>query len=451
MSTATDELRKLWEQDAVKVLAVIGALYVVYVLLGIVLGYSTRGQLNSLTRLTFVIGVFAMLSLALNLHWGYTGLFNIGIVGFMAVAIYTMAIVSKPATAPSATRLPGLGMPLIVGVLAGMLAAALFGLVIALPALRLRADYLAIVTIATAEIIRFIVMSRTFQNVEIFGTTIGTGGGRGLLLNYTPPLQGLLEFVGLWGSYLGLVDAFGAVVPNNPKPIVDGIVYSIFLFIMVGVFYWILSRTGKSPFGRVLRAIKEDETVTRALGKNTGRFKIKSFMLGCALMGLAGILWQFDSGSITPAFFRPRVTFFVWIALIIGGAGSNTGSVLGGAVFAGVLFEGPRYLKSVIEETIEIGSAPNSFGQAVAPLFGRIDPVPLAVYTLDNVRAFQLVIMGVVLVWLMQNRPDGLLGHRKDVASSIGLSRPKGAQRTADATSGTTDETADDAGGDTDE
>ena len=429
--------------DISLVLGVLGVIYLAYVLAGLVFGYALRGHLNSLSNLTFYIGVFAMLALALNLHWGYTGLFNIGVVGFMGIGVYVTAIVSKPPVAQGgAAQVGGFGLPLGVGVIAGVLAAALFGLLVGLPALRLRADYLAIVTIAFSEIIRFTMMSRTFQTFEVpdtidvavFGVelfsidptadTIGLGGGGGLILNHLPPLGALLRALHLWEPYLGFVGFVEAnFLANNPKPVVDGLVYGLLLLIVVGLYYWLLTWTGESPFGRVLKAIREDEDVANALGKNTNRFKLKSFVLGCGLMGLAGILWYSGRGSITPPSFRPNITFYVWIALIIGGAGSNTGSVLGGAVFAALLYEGPRYIKNLVEATINVGGGPGSFGQAMAAM-GSLDPIPFFIYTLNSINQLRLVIMGLVLIWLMHNRPEGMLGHRKETAASIDLTRP---------------------------
>ncbi|WP_049970262.1 branched-chain amino acid ABC transporter permease [Haladaptatus cibarius] len=408
--------------DTMLIIGALLGLYALYLLAGSALGYSFRGQLNSLARLTFLIAVYGMLALALNLQWGYTGLFNIGIAGFMAVGLYTMAIVSKPpasATAGAAT-VSGLGLPLWVGIIAGMLAAALLGLLIALPALRLRADYLAIVTIAMSEIVRFTVMSNQFQNVVIFGRNLGTGGGRGLLLNYDDPLQPLFDSA----PYAAVENALNPLVGGSVGPVLDSLTYAIILMGFVAGFYWLLKRTGESPFGRVLKAIREDEEVANALGKDTDRFKIKSFMLGCALMGLAGILWQLRQGAITPTSFRPQVTFFVWLALIIGGAGSNTGSVLGAAVFAGLLFQGPLYLKNIIRQVYDVSASPNTFADAIGPVFaGNI--TPFVAYTINNINALQLVIMGVVLILIMQRRPEGVLGHRKEEAASIPLSRPR--------------------------
>ena len=428
MSTTTlpDSLtRRVPGGDAGIIIATLAATYLAYVLIGIGLGYSLRGQLNTIAVLTFYIGVFAMLALALNLHWGYTGLFNIGIVGFMAVGIYVMALVSKPVyQAGGASQVGGLGLPVIIGIIAGMIAASLLGLLIALPALRLRADYLAIVTIAMSEIVRFSFLSGQLQQFNLAGLRVGFGGGSGLILDYTDPLELFFSFFGLWDAYLGVVETFGIIIPNNPKPVVDGLVYGVVLLSFVGLYFWLLKRTGESPFGRVLKAIREDEEAASSLGKDTNGFKIKAFMLGCALMGLAGILWFMRSGAVTPNTFRPRITFFVWIALIIGGAGSNTGSVLGGAIFAALLYQGPRYLKNLIDTVLPSASSPSSFGPAIAPLISNLDITPLLFYTIDNIRQLQLVFMGVVLIWLMHNRPEGLLGHRTETASPITLSAP---------------------------
>jgi branched-chain amino acid transport system permease protein len=426
VSAESPSLRdRLGRNDLAYVLATLAGIYALYVAAGLALGFQPRGLLNSVGVVTFYVAVFAMLALALNLHWGYTGLFNIGVVGFMAVGIYTMAIVSKPVLGAggSAAQVGGLGLPLWVGIVAGMVVAALLGLVVALPALRLRADYLAIVTIAMSEIVRFTLLSSTFQTFSLFGREVGLGGGSGLILDFEDPLAALIDVLGLSGAYDGLVALVGGVVTRNPQAVVDQFVYSVLLLAFVAGFYWLLKRTGESPFGRVLKAIREDEQVASALGKDTDRFKTKSFMLGCALMGLVGVLWYMGQGAITPNTFRPRLTFFVWIALIIGGAGSNTGSVLGGAVFAAILFQGPIYFKNLVDRVIPVSDAPGSFGPAVAPLLGSADPLPLLLYTVDSVRQLQLVLMGVVLVVLMHRRPEGLLGHRTETAASIPLTR----------------------------
>jgi branched-chain amino acid transport system permease protein len=420
-----EPLADLWENDVTKIAALLAVIYSIYLITGAILGFEPRGQINSIASLTFYIAVFSLLALALNLHWGYTGLFNIGIVGFMAIGIYAMAIVSKaPMFAAETGRAGGFGLPLLAGIVVGTVVTALLGLVVALPALRLRADYLAIVTIAMSEILRFTFLSGDLEQFTVAGYVVGLGGGSGLILGFTPPVEAFFTAIGLWDAYLGFVDAFTVVVPNNPKPVVDSLVYGVLLLVVVAGYYLLLRRVGNSPFGRVLKAIREDEQAANSLGKDTDAFKTKAFMLGCALMGLGGILWFMSQGAITPNTYRPRLTFFVWIALIIGGAGSNTGSVMGGALFAALLFQGPRYLKNVIETLVEV-DAPSGFGPAVAPLVSNLDPVPFLFYTIDSIRQLQLVIMGLVLVYLMHNRPQGLLGHRKEPASSVPLGRPE--------------------------
>jgi len=415
-------LSTVWDQDAVKLVALVGGLFTMYILGGAILGYGMRAQLNSIARLSFLIAVFAMLALALNLHWGYTGLFNIGIIGFMGVGIYTTSVLSKSATMtePAAGTTGGFGLPLWLGIIGGVIAAALFGGLVALPALRLRADYFAIVTIGISEVIRFTVMETSFQTVQIGGYWTGLGGGSGLILPFDMT-RGFLETVGLYEWYLGFVQDAGTQLGmgSNPKPVFDAFLYGLILLVFLIGFYILLQRTGNSPYGRVLKAIREDEEATKSLGKNTNLFKIKGFMLGCALMGLAGILYFVNQGAITPTAFRPRLTFYVWIALIIGGAGSNTGSVAGGAIFAAFLFRGPIFFKNIVTDQFDLDAA-NSFRDALAPL-GSADPVPLLAYTIESMEQLQLVFMGLVLIYLMHNRPEGVFGHRKEPASPIRL------------------------------
>jgi branched-chain amino acid transport system permease protein len=141
-------------------------------------------------------------------------------------------------------------------------------------------------------------------------------------------------------------------------------------------------------------------------------------MLGTALMGLAGMLWLGSQGFLNPNAFRPETTFFIWIALIIGGAGSNTGSVLGSALFVGLLFEGPRYFQTIVGTTFDLTADPANVIEAVVPIF-TLDVAPLFAYVIDQMSAVRLIVMGAVLIWLMHNRPQGLLGHRTEPAAAI--------------------------------
>lgn len=365
------------------------------------------------SRATILVGAYAIVVLALNLQWGYTGLFNIGVAGFMAVGAYTTAVLTAPVD-PGAGGVPGLGLPLVVGLIGGMFVSAVIGALAALPALRLEADYLAIVTVALSEIIRLFVNWNGLAEVTILGTTLGTGGATGFPF---PSPRGAVSkfFAGPGQPVVDAATSLGVSAPN-----VDTLGYGLLLLAGVAVVYWLLSRIAQSPFGRVLKAIREDEVVTQSLGKDTRLFKIKAFMIGCALMGLAGALFQGEAGYISPDQFRPAITFYVFAALIIGGSGSNTGSVLGAATFAALLF----YFPARLGENIPVGQggAPNNIVQAVGPL-GSFDPVPLVAYTFANISTLRFVLIGAVLIYIIQKRPLGLLGHRIEPASSVDLTQ----------------------------
>jgi branched-chain amino acid transport system permease protein len=412
-------------------------IYLLFIAFSVLLGLPFNGLVNTLKRITFLSAIYAMLVLALNIQWGYAGLFNIGVAGFMAVGVYAMAVLAR---APTASP-PGFGLPLALAIVGGVLVTTVVGALAALPALRLEADYLAIVTIAFSEIIRLSVKSPTFQNFtfqytvdvpfsgasyDLAGPPLGTGGPQGLnlpanpirIIFYQEPNSPASDLTGVGAAIIDIFDGIGV-----QETVVIGWVYTLVLVAFVGLFYWLLVRVSNSPFGRVLKAVREDELVASALGKDTSRFKIKAFALGCALTGVAAILWFVDRGFVSPGSFRPIQTFFVFVALIIGGSGSNTGSVVGGAVFASLLFEGPNFVKRVVGQTLQVGTVPDTILGAVGAL-GRLDPGPLLAYTVQdtNIAALRLVLLGAVLVYLVQNRPEGLLGHRKEEASGVDLS-----------------------------
>jgi branched-chain amino acid transport system permease protein len=427
-------------RDAGLVLGVVGVITVAYVLVAWALGLGVSGTVGTVRQVLFFGAVYALVTLALNLHWGYAGVFNIGVAGFMAVAVYVGAIVARPTSPPldTASTPPGLGLPLPVGILAGVLAAALVGGLVALPALRLRADYLAIVTVAFSEIVRLVVNAQPLQEFTVAGLTIGTGAASGLSMPTNPVVALYYRDPALRTEPTGVGRAVFPVAGDLgvEASVVVNATYLVVLGVALAAFYWLLRRVGNSPFGRVLKAIREDETVARALGKDTRRFKVVAFMVGCGLMGLAGILWQGSQSPTSPNSYRPILTFYVWVALILGGAGSNTGSVVGGFVFAAVLFQGPTYVRRLVDSVFELGATPDDFVAAVTPL-ASLDPGPLVTYALGELSALRFVLLGVVLVALMQRRPQGLLGHRKEVASSIDLSRrPSGSDRPAAADGG---------------
>jgi branched-chain amino acid transport system permease protein len=245
-----------------------------------------------------LVCIYAILSLGLNLQWGYTGLFNIGIAGFFAVGAYTSAILT---TAPSPDHLGGFNLPFPVGLVAAALISGLVAFLVGLPTLRLKEDFLAIATIGIAETFRLIFTNEAWL----------TYGPRG--------------------------------ISGIPKPFSESITFDYNLFYLglmalaVLLIYWFMERMIHSPWGRVLKAIREDETVAAALGKNVFRFKMESLVIGSMVMGVAGGLYAHFMAFINPDHFMPfQATFLIWMMLIAGGSGSNMGAVVGALVIWGV-------------------------------------------------------------------------------------------------------------------
>ncbi|MHC3439458.1 branched-chain amino acid ABC transporter permease [Natrialbaceae archaeon A-gly3] len=413
--------RPRWQVDLGIILLTILAIYALITVLGLLSGLGFSGIFRQLQTVTFLAAAYALVVLALNLHWGYTGLFNIGVAGFMAVGAYGMAITTAPAEGGVT---PGLGLPMWVGIPVGVLLAGLVGLIIVLPALRIRADYFAIVTLAFAEVVRLTINSGALADFELFGRELGTGGGRGILFplleNVIPnrilyqdgdPTQGANVVGTLLFSVTGQL--------GIERTVVESAVYTSMLVLLVVIVFVLLVRTANSPFGRVLKGIREDELATKSLGKNTDLVKIKVFVLGCAIMGLAGIFWQGRNGYVDPVAFLPIVTFYIFIALIMGGAGSNTGSVVGAVVFTGVLFEGPPYVQRIINQQVDLPRTATVYDGVVS--LGALDPLPLAGYVVGELANIRFILFGVILIVLMIYRPDGLLGHRNEPASPIDL------------------------------
>ena len=239
-----------------------------------------------------IVLILGTMALGLNLQWGYTGLFNAGIVGFYAIGAYTHAILTA-APRPSSSAIsacPGLSeLP------AAMATTAFAAWIVGLVTIRLRGDYLAISTFGIAIAIQLVTLN--WEGL--------TGGVQGLSA-IPRPLVGWFETpfgFNLW--YLGLLIA------------------------VVGAVYWALERILRSPWGRVLKAIREDETAAIALGKSARHFRLEAFVLGSMLMGLAGALYVSFIGFVSPFDFLPILTFQIWAMVIVGGSGNNSGALLG--------------------------------------------------------------------------------------------------------------------------
>ncbi len=236
-------------------------------------------------------GIYAILALGLNIQFGFTGLFNAGIAGFFAVGAYVSAILT---TGPSVRHLGGYELPVVAGLVAAMVVCGAIGWAVARVCIRLRADYLAIATLGISEILR-----RILKN-EIWSTN----GARGVSMVPKP-----FEYLPEPWNQLGLM----------------ALVLSI-----VAVLYFLLERARTAPWGRVMAAIRENEPAARAAGKNVEQFRIQAFVIGCAVMGLAGGLTAHYLKFIDPNAAEPvTATFLVFVMLIIGGSGNNKGAILG--------------------------------------------------------------------------------------------------------------------------
>ena len=297
-----------------------------------------------------VVLILGIVTLGLNLQWGFTGLFNAGVVGFYAIGAYTHAILTA---APAPQYLGNLGLPWLVGIAAAMAATAASAWLIGMLTIRLRGDYLAIATFGIAVSIQLVTL-----NWEAL-----TGGAQGLP-RIPKPLGGAFDSplaFNLW--YLGLLAAVAWTI------------------------YLALERILRSPWGRVLRAIREDEAAARALGKSARRFRLEAFVLGATLMGLAGALYVSFIGFVSPFDFLPILTFQVWAMLIVGGSGNNRGALLG----------------ALVVWAIWTGS-----GALVTQL---VPPSHAA-----QGAAVQVILIGLVLVLVLLFRPRGLIGEEAVVS-----------------------------------
>jgi branched-chain amino acid transport system permease protein len=293
---------------------------------------------------------YAIIVLGLNLQWGHTGLFNVGVAGFVAVGAYTSAILTTPETAE---RIGGFGWPVAAGWLAAMVTSGLAGLLVGVLTLRLRHDYLAITTFGVAVTIQLIATNAQ----PLTGGTFG--------IQFVPkPLQGWLGTGAAWNAaYLGLVLA------------------------LLGLAWWALETLVRSPWGRVLRAIREDEVAAESLGKRAFVYRLQSFVIGSALMGLGGAVYAHFVGYIAPEDFLPILTFQLWAMLIVGGSGRNVGAILGAYVVWGFWAVAGGALRGLVPQAEQARAA-----------------------------ALQVALIGALIALVLVLRPRGLLGEQVSVS-----------------------------------
>lgn len=317
-------------------------------------------NLNFWLDMATIVGIYGILVLGLNLHWGYTGLLNFGHVAFFMIGAYTSALVTLAPQQATVEVLFALDQSVVLGIVAAVLLAAVAGFLIAFPAIRLGEIALALLTLAFASLVHSLITGEEW----LAGGTYG-------LTNLQQPFSGLLGT----GLVLPLPGGLPALFVN-----LWSVVYLVVVLAMLVGTYVLIERLGDSPFGRVLKGIREDEEVVEMFGKRTSKFKIYSFTIGAGIAGLAGALWAHYTGAITPNAFLPTVTFTAWVAMILGGSGNNRGVLIG----AFVLF-GSRTMTYFVPD---------------------VPGYPNLIATL------RLVIIGVILIVLMQWKPEGLFSER---------------------------------------
>ena len=298
------------------------------------------------SMLTYV-GFFMILALALNLQWGMTGMVNFGIAGFYALGAYTSSLLTVDA-----------GWPFVAGVSAAGAVGLIAGIGVSFLSVRLRDDFLAIVTLGFAELVRLVALNEDWL----------TRGPRGLPIDVRP-LSDVFDRDGYGWFYLGIV------------------------MLTVAVAFLIFERLRRSPYGRVMKAIREDDVVAATLGKDVLRVRVQVFALGSMFMGIAGALYAHYTQNISPEHFTPTVAIFIWMSVIAGGAGNNKGLLIGAGLVM-TLLEGTRFLGDAI-----------SFLDA------------------EKLASIRIIVIGVLLILVIRFRPRGILPEEKFDGARFGASR----------------------------
>lgn len=286
-----------------------------------------------LTAIAIITAIYVLLALGLNLQYGLTGLINFGHVGFFCIGAYTTAILSEH------------GVPLVVtfplAATFAMAAAWPLGLV----SIRLREDYFAIVSLGFSEVVRLVATSERWL---------------------TNGVQGIAGIPKLFAGWLS-----GATQS-----------YAVLALLVVFNILAILAmlRIVRSPFGRMIEAIRDNEEAVKALGKDPAVFKIQVLVLGAALAGLAGAVYAHYIGYISPEQFLPLITFQIWMAIIMGGVGRISGALVGSAILM-LFLEGSRFLRDVMPFISEVSMA-----------------------------SVRLGAVGLALILFTMYRPQGLMG-----------------------------------------
>lgn len=425
-------------------------LFAVVAVLIIYTGYAQSA--NAALQIVNMGLISAIMAIGVNMQWGFAGLFNVGVMGFVALGGLGAVLIAMPPVTDAwtaggrgvllalllgaatvagavmaATRLPkgrmrtlmvlailvggffiyravfdpaveavekvnpalegylgGLGLPVLVAWPVGGLLAAGAAWLIGKTALGLRSDYLAIATLGIAEIIIAVLknedwLSRGVKNVV----------GIPRPLPYEIDLQNDPTFVERWGAW--------GLDPVLASTLYVKIGYMILFAVILIILMWMVEKSLKSPWGRMMRAIRDNEDAAEAMGKDVTRRHLQVFVLGSAICGLAGAMMTTLDGQLTPGTYQPlRFTFLIWVMVIVGGSGNNFGAVLGAFLiwFLWVQVEPMGlWFMSTITSWMPEGS-------------------PVAAHLLDSAAQMRLLTMGVVLILVLRFSPRGLIPER---------------------------------------
>jgi neutral amino acid transport system permease protein len=364
---------------------------------------------NYIVSLTLFAATYAIFSLGLNLQWGYTGLINFGHVAFLTIGAYTTVLLTTVVTPILPVFAFSSNLYLFLAALVGGGLAALLGLLIGLSTLRLREDYLGIVTIGISELIRLIAQNEGWL-------TKGSFGVQGYLVpmafsDSQPTYFTKILYIVLLTIIFGLTSwslwkwwqrepqrwwqallAIGSILVVYIAGATSLYQYDsraglmLIALATLAIIYVGLEKLVVSPWGRVLKAIREDEEVPKALGKNVFWYKLQALMLGGGIAGIAGAFYAWQITSVYPTNFEPLMTFNAWTIVMLGGAGNNVGVILGAVIFW--TYDTVTRL-DWINETLHLSS--------------------------DKMGALRIMVIGLILMVIMMWRPQGFLGNRNEL------------------------------------
>jgi neutral amino acid transport system permease protein len=317
--------------------------------------------------------VYALAAVGINVHFGYSGLLNIGQAAFVGLASFGLAM-----------GVATYGLPFWVGIGVGLASAVILAFLLGVPTLRLRADYLAIVTIAGAEILR-----RLFRSSSLQEWTGGTEGLRG----FNQTFSDLNPYEGRWRlEWPGFLSFLPSVQYGRNDLWVMTVGWVILLLAILVV--WLAMR---SPWGRVMKAIREDEDAVRSLGKNVYWYKMQSLMFGGLLGAIAGFLFALSRANVQPDNYSTDFTFYLYVMMIIGGAARVLGPVVGAAIFWFLVNFVSRILEQVDSENM----------------------LPDSLLRTTQVGSVVFFLVGLTMVVLLIFRPQGIFGDKREISLDV--------------------------------